>query len=260
VSTNRFFGIICFWASLLSTASAQYSSGPGMSVSGEIRSAGDAASNEFMVEVYDLRTHAVIERESVSHGQFQLDHVPAGTYSVRLVTAPGGPALVEEFHEFEPGGAPLILDLPDRPSDKPISGIVSLRDLEHPVPKKALQDAFEAQQFAHANNLPKAIAKLEQAIRIDPSYRDAHINLGVLYVRLGRTADARAEFQKALEIGPPIAPLYVDLALASSALGDYRAAETFAHKAQELDPGNATTQKVLDFVNRMAMNPTGVMR
>jgi hypothetical protein len=217
-----------------------------MSVSGEIRSAGDAALNEFMVEVYDLRTHAVIERESASHGQFQLDHVPAGTYSVRLVTTPGGNPLVEEFHEFEPGGAPLVLDLPDRPSDKPISGIVSLHDLEHPVPKKARQAAFEAQQFAHANNLPKAIAKLEQAIRIDPAYRDAHINLGVLYVRLGRTADARAEFQKALEIGPPAAPLYVDLALASSALGDYRAAETFAHKALKLDPANSTAQLVLE--------------
>jgi tetratricopeptide (TPR) repeat protein len=219
-----------------------------MSVSGEIRSSGDAALNE------------LIERESISHGQFQLDHVPAGTYSVRLVTAPGGNPLVEEFHEFEPGGAPLVLDLPDRPSDRPISGIVSLRDLEHPVPKKARQEAFEAQQFAHANNLPKAIAKLEQAIRIDPSYRDAHINLGVLYVRLGRTADARAEFQKALDIGPPSAPIYVDLALASSALGDYPAAEAFAHKAQELDPRDATARKVLDFVNRTAMNPTGVTR
>jgi tetratricopeptide (TPR) repeat protein len=199
-----------------------------------------------MVEVYDLRTHAVVERESVSHGQFQLDHVPAGTYSVRLVTAPGGPALVEEFHEFEPGGAPLVLNLPDRPSDKPISGIVSLRDLEHPVPKKALQDAFEAQQFAHANNLPKAIAKLEQAIRIDPSYRDAHINLGVLYVRLGRTADARAEFQKALDIGPPIAPLYVDLALVSAALQQFPDAESFAHKALQLDPANRSAQVVLE--------------
>ena len=246
MSTNRFFGIICFGASLLSTASAQYSSGPGMSFSGEIRSAGDAASNEFMVEVYDLRTHAVVERESVSHGQFQLDHVPAGTYSVRLVTAPGGPALVEEFHEFEPGGAPLILDLPDRPSDKPISGIVSLHDLEHPVPKKARQAAFEAQQFAHANNLPKAIAKLEQAIRIDPSYRDAHINLGVLYVRLGRTADARAEFQKALDIGPPAAPLYADLALVSAALRQFPDAESFAHKALKLDPANSTAQVVLE--------------
>ena len=246
MSTNRFLGIICFLVSLISTAAAQFSSGQGMSFSGEIRSTGDAASNEFMVEVYDLRTHAVVERESVSHGQFQLDHVPAGTYSVRLVTAPGGPALVEEFHEFEPGGAPLILDLPDRPSDKPISGIVSLRDLEHPVPKKALQDAFEAQQFAHANNLPKAIAKLEQAIRIDPSYRDAHINLGVLYVRLGRTADARAEFQKALDIGPPAAPLYVDLALVSAALRQFPDAESFAHKALELDPGNSTAQLVLE--------------
>ena len=150
--------------------------------------------------------------------------------------------------------------LPERAANRPVSGFVSLRDLQHPIPKKALREAYEAQQFSRANNIPKAIAKLESAIRIDPAYRDAHLNLGVQYVRVGRTADARAEFQKALDIGPPAAPLYIDLALASSALGDYPAAETFAHKAQELAPGDATAQRVLDFVNRKAMNPTGVAR
>jgi tetratricopeptide (TPR) repeat protein len=158
------------------------------------------------------------------------------------------------------GDTPIEDEVLERPTDRPSSGVVSLRELEHPIPKNAIQEAYRAQRLARANNLPKAIGKLEQAIRIDPSYRDAHINLGVLYVRLGRTADARAEFQKALDIGPPIAPLYVDLALASSALGDYPAAETFAHKAQELDSRDATAQRVLDFVNRKALNLTGVTR
>jgi hypothetical protein len=248
VSTARFFGSIFFIASCFSTSMyAQFSAAPSFSVTGEIRSHGDAASNDFLIEVYDSRTNSLVEREPVSHGQFQLDHVPIGSFSVRLVTAAGETPIVEEFHQFEPGGSPLVLDIPERPANRPISGLISLRDLEHPVPKKALREAYEAQQLSRANNFPKAIAKLENAIRIDPAFRDAHVNLGVEYTRVGRSADARAEFQKALDLGPPAAPLYVDLAFTSLALRQYRDAETFARRALELDPANSYAQRALQF-------------
>jgi tetratricopeptide (TPR) repeat protein len=136
-------------------------------------------------------------------------------------------------------------DWPEGPEREPISGVVSLRELQHPVSKKALRAAYEAQQFSRANNIPKAIAKLEKAIHVDPSYRDAHCNLGVLYARAGRITDARAEFQKALDIGPPAAPIYADLALAAAAAGEYGQAEAFARKALELDPGNTAVQRAL---------------
>ncbi len=74
------------------------------------------------------------------------------------------------------------------------------------------------------------------------------MNLGVEYARAGRTADARAEFQKALDIGPPVAPVYADLALTSQALREYREAESFARKALELDPANSLAQRVLNYV------------
>jgi Tetratricopeptide repeat len=248
VSTTRFFGIVFFIACCFSTSMyAQFSAAPSVSVAGEIRSHGDSASNDFLVEVYDSRTNSLVEREPVSHGQFQLDHVPTGSFSVRLVSGPGETPIMEEFHQFEPGGAPLVLELPERSGHQPISGVVSLRDLAHPVPKKALREAYEAQQLSRAKNFPKAIAKLENAIRIDPDYRDAHLNLGVAYSRVGRSADARAEFQKALNLGPPAAPIYVDLAFTSLALGEHLDAETFARKALELDPANSYAQQALQF-------------
>ena len=123
-------------------------------------------------------------------------------------------------------------------SGVPNSGVVSLRELQHPVPKKAVRAAFQAQQLSTAHKSTQAIAKLEEAIRIDPSYRDAHCNLGVEYARAGRLADARAEFQKALDIGPPAAPIYADLALASVAAHEFDQALAFAQKALELDPKN----------------------
>jgi tetratricopeptide (TPR) repeat protein len=247
VSTIRFLGILYFSAFLLSTTMcAQFSSSQGITVCGEVRSHADAGANDYLVELYDMRTHALIQRVSVSRGQFQFDHVPLGSYWVRLVTAPGAPPLVEEYHQFDSGGAPLLLDVPEQAVSKPISGTVSLNELLHPIAKKALRDAYEAQQFALANDVPKAIAKLEEAIRIDPSYRDAHLNLGVQYVHAGRAADAHAEFQKALDIGPPSAPIYADLALTSAVSGQNTEAESFARKALELDPANKGAQFVLE--------------
>jgi tetratricopeptide (TPR) repeat protein len=160
--------------------------------------------------------------------------VPPSPFSGPLLTASGDGSISQEFPPFasEP---------------KPITGVVSLRELEHPVSKKAMRDAYEAQQLSRANKIFKAIAKLEDAIRIDPQYRDAHMNLGVEYAQIGRTAEARAEFQKALDIGPPAAAIYTDLALASVALGHYREAETWARKALELDPADAQAQRALHY-------------
>lgn len=246
MSTIRFFGIICFSASLfLTRAYAQFGSGPDISVLGEVRSHGDTGSNALLVELYDTRTHSVVQRVPVERGQFELSNVPVGSYAVRVVTAAGETPLVEQVHQFEPGAPLLVLDLPERSAGKPPSGSVALRDLEHPIPKKAIREAAEAEQCELAHDLPKAIAKLESAIRIYPAYRDAHVNLGVQYYRVGRADDARAEFQKALEIGPPAAQIYVDLALTSLASGQLLEANALARKALELEPANSGAQKIL---------------
>ncbi len=148
----------------------------------------------------------------------------------------------DEFNE--PEMAPLVPDWPAPPRAEPPAGAVSLRELEHPIPKKALRAAYEAEQFSRAHNIPKAIEKLEKAVQIDPSYRDGHCNLGVQYARARRFADARVEFQKALDIGPPAAPIYANLALALIASGEIHEAQDLAHKALDLDPDNQVAKRI----------------
>jgi tetratricopeptide (TPR) repeat protein len=196
VSSARFFGILCFSISLLSTTlHAQFKPAPATGIKDEFPPSS------------------------------------AGPLPVPLLTASGEDPFAEDMFEHA--------------ARKPISGVVSLRELEHSVPKKALKEAYEGQRFGRANNIPRAIAKLEKAIQIDPEYRDGHLNLGVQYARIGRTADARSEFQKALDIGPPVAPIFTDLALTSVFLKQYREAEAFARKALELDPLNRSAQLAL---------------
>lgn len=94
---------------------------------------------------------------------------------------------------------PLIVEPSERAPVKPISGVVSLRQLQHPPSKKAVRLFQEAQRYSQAHDTVKAIGKLESAIRIAPSFAEAHQNLGVQYARSGRTAEAMRQFETALE-------------------------------------------------------------
>lgn len=144
----------------------------------------------------------------------------------------------------DPFESAMVPSWPQPQPAEPPSGFVSLRELQHPISKKALRAAYEAEQFSQADNIPKAIEKLEKAVHIDPSFRDAHCNLGVQYARVGRFADARAEFQKALDIGPPAAPIYANLALTLIAAGEIREAQALARKALELNPDNRVARRI----------------
>lgn len=134
------------------------------------------------------------------------------------------------------------------PSPPPASGpmVVSLRELEHPIPYKAIREAYQAQKLANAHKTAESIARFEKALRIYPQYRDARVDLGVEYARAGRLAEARNEFQKALEIGPPVAAIYYDLALSALSFKDYREAETQARKALALNPAHQGAKRVLN--------------
>ncbi len=147
---------------------------------------------------------------------------------------------------FQPAMAPIVPDWPQPQLAGPPSGFVSLRELQHPISKKAFRAAYEAQQFSQAHNSAKAIEKLKKAVHIDPSYRDAHSNLGVEYARARRFADARAEFQKALDIGQPAAPIYANLALTLIAAGEIREAQDLARKALELNPDNPVARRIAE--------------
>ena len=177
------------------------------------------------VILFSISLHAQI--------RYRSDALP-GPYKSPLMTAAGdGPIEEDLMNSFS---AP----------SRPIQGVVSVRELQHPVPRKALHDAYQAQALARASKIPQAIAKLEDAIRIAPEFRDAHANLGVQYARMGRAAEARAQLEKALAIGPPVATIYFDLAVAALHMGQPQEAENYARKALALDPADQAARRALE--------------
>lgn len=220
----------------------------GFTVNGEVRAPKAVDLNHYFIELYDSQSRMPTGRAMLNRdGSFRIDNTQPGTYAIRVVTSPGADPLLEEYRQINGTGSLLALELPERAAVRPISGVVSLRELQHPVSPKAVHAAAEAQRYSDAHDTAKAIAKLEAAIRIDPDYRDAHTNLGVQYMRAGRVAEGMAQFQKALEIGPPNVIVWSNLALGYTLMGQYRDAEVSARKAVALDSGNAKAQQLLTY-------------
>jgi tetratricopeptide (TPR) repeat protein len=229
---------------------AQLPSAPGsFTLTGEVSAADRAQLSCFLVELYNLQTHAVLDRvQARSNGDFQFSNVTPGMYAVRVIEEPNQQPVVEQYHSITSTSSPLMLRISTNSEAKPVSGTVSLHQLQHPVPKQALRAFEEARK-----DKKHAIEKLEEAIRIAPDYYAAHASLGVEYLHASRYAEAAGQFRAALEPGSPNPALYVNLACANFLMRDYPAGEEAARKALALDPKNSRVHYLLGTV--LSMRP-----
>jgi tetratricopeptide (TPR) repeat protein len=249
VSTKIFIAA-ALWVAMLNAQAPEQK----FTVTGEIQSSDASQFAGFYVELYNSQDHSVAERAMTgSDGRFHFYNTTPGWYTVRVLAAPGDDPMVEEYKEIVPGSAQIVLRLPSRSAEKAPAGIVSLQELKHPVKKQALRCIAEAQRYTQKNEPLKAFAKLEEAVRIDPEFRDAHTNLGVAYARAGRVEEAMQHFRRALEIGPPDVVIYSNLAWGSATLQQVSEAEAFGRKAIALDASNAKAHLLLG--SALAMQP-----
>jgi Flp pilus assembly protein TadD len=78
-----------------------------------------------------------------------------------------------------------------------------------------------------------AVAALQTAARLDPGFEEAHLELGLAYVRIASFADAIAEFAQVKQVTPAQASRYFyNLAYASYRLGDAAKARAFIEKGR----------------------------
>jgi tetratricopeptide (TPR) repeat protein len=87
-----------------------------------------------------------------------------------------------------------------------------------------------------AGLVDEAFASERAALAIDPSNALAHNGLGLLYVDVGRHAEARQSFTQATILDPTNAAYQVHLGHAARELGDLQAAEASYLRALAIDP------------------------
>jgi tetratricopeptide (TPR) repeat protein len=191
--------------------------------------------SELVVELQNQNRTSIGLQSSVSNdGWFEFRDVPPGVYDLTLTNNQGA-MLNQQVVDLHSYATQLSINLPKEKSERPVSGLVSMKELMHPVPPKALRAFVEAEREANSGHPLEAVRKLQRALEVYPNYSDARCNLGVQFIRMQRYPEALEQFQKAVVAGPPSAMLYGNLAYSLAALGRAAEAEQAARHAISLD-------------------------
>lgn len=97
-------------------------------------------------------------------------------------------------------------------------------------------------------DLDEAIKHYQIAVQIDPLLLHAHFNLGVIRLKQRNNAAAAAHFQATVETNPDLADGHHYLGIALARLGRTRESTNHLEIASRLDPANADVQRDLDSV------------
>jgi tetratricopeptide (TPR) repeat protein len=95
---------------------------------------------------------------------------------------------------------------------------------------------FLGNGYYFTDKLEEARAAYQEAIRLTPNYEKAYIELGIVYNRLGRHADAIDSFQHALKIQPDDVIAHVGLGFTELQQGNKDAAIRQYRILRDLDP------------------------
>jgi tetratricopeptide (TPR) repeat protein len=208
------------------------------------------------VQLYDIARHVTLATSEIAaDGAFELCGAAAGSYFVTVTDRRGAEIYHGNATLGSPGLPPLVIHVTEREPAQPISGAVSVRQLQHPLSRKAYSAMVQSERQSEAGDYAKAAASLERAIAISPDFADAHTNLGAQYLRLGRFADAAAETERAIALDGPNAPRLCNLAFAQMHLGDNAGALESVRAALRLAPGDAHAQYIIGFVLYLNRGP-----
>jgi protein O-mannosyl-transferase len=116
------------------------------------------------------------------------------------------------------------------------SNATMLRDTVAKRPGNAAAQNNMGNLLAHSNQAEAALARYEEALRLEPDYADAHYNEGNALKMLGRMPEAIAHYEQAVGIAPNFAEAHRALGVALCLTG--RQPEGIAHleRAVQIDP------------------------
>ena len=202
---------------------------------GRVESDSNFMGTEYSVELEDRsRSGPRYDAPVAYDGSFEIRDVAAGQYNLRLLTLRGD-TVAEQFLDVRQFVGQISIRLPKRPSARPGSATVSVRELQRPIPEKAFRAFVSAQHYVETGHSLDAVRQLERALHVYPDYSDARCNLGVEYVRLGRHKEALEQFEKAAASGPASAKVFANMAYSLCLLKRLPDAERAARRAVEID-------------------------
>ena len=175
-------------------------------------------------------------------GRFSFTALSRGRYQL---TAKGDGITFESTSVYAEisgfGNAPQLFtqDIQLRPLvGKPNQRAAVISAFAQNVPVDARESLEQGLKLIDAGKRDEAIEKFQHALRIFPKYFDAHLQLGNLFLKSGRPADAIAELDLAREINPNDERTYQSFGLLLMGQKNYGMAVAIFAEAGRLNPQN----------------------
>ncbi len=123
---------------------------------------------------------------------------------------------------------------------KPLGQTGVVNAFTQDVPKAARQALERAAKLNEERKTEAAIEQLMEALRIFPSYLEAHLELGNIFLKAGRLEQAITELDRAREIDPRDERAYQSFGIVLMKLKNYAVAVAIFAEAARLNPNNPT--------------------
>ena len=116
---------------------------------------------------------------------------------------------------------------------------------------------LEAEVLEKQKKRSEAIGSLREAIRLRPSYWEAHDHLGMELGLTGEFSQAAAEFEQVVHLQPDYAEGHLDLGIALARQGRWSAASEQFQTVLRLEPGNGKAREYLAKLEQLRANGHG---
>lgn len=178
-------------------------------------------------------------------GRFEVQNVDPGDYELRVLN--GQQQVIQsEYIVVGENQNDFTIRLAEAPAgQRPISGMISLAELQRKTPSKAVKE-FKKSEEAHADGDDrKSIAHLTKALEIYPDFAEAHNNLGIRYLKLREYPQALEQFRKAVSLAPSCGPAFTNLGAVFFEMKRLPEAEMAARQALRFDGTDDKARMIL---------------
>jgi tetratricopeptide (TPR) repeat protein len=133
----------------------------------------------------------------------------------------------------------------------PPRGGVSAGTLAHKHSKAAVQAFNRGHRAWNKGQSEQVLRYLGEAVRLDPDFVEARVDLGAVYAKTGQPEKALEQDERALALEPNLAVLQSNKAAALLMLSRWEEAEQAARRAVQLEPGSIDANYVLGIAMMM---------
>lgn len=146
-------------------------------------------------------TTAIHQKVHLAGTNFDFTPVPEGEYQLHVLDASGN-AILKSTRQLKGEGDYLLLRFPPSTWQQSSDNMISLRQLGHQVPSKAIKAVRDGEKAAESGDLAKSVQLFEKATALDPQFAGAELQLAMSYYRIGQHGVGLEHAQAAYDLDP----------------------------------------------------------